>query len=181
MGLIVIVVGTFLEPKSVLLVLVMADFNTEHNTTSIPSTGIFSITTEQFFCSLVKEADVRCISSGQFANQPLHQLCPSGDCWTDCQDLKRLYAPLPSGITFANKTSYGTAPTITFWNLCNGLANLTQAVSDGVAAQDELDRFQSFLSNNTIANLRAVADATTSCWSATCSQARDSSDCTPKC
>ncbi len=100
------------------------NFDADHNTTSIPSTGIFNITAEQFFCSLVKEADVRCISSTQFARLPLLELCPSGDCWTDCQDLSRLYAPLPAGITFANESFYGTAPSVTFWNLCNGLANV---------------------------------------------------------
>ena len=162
----------------------MGDINTfdaDHNTTSIPSTGIFNITTDQFFCSMVKEADVRCISSAQFAELPFNQLCPSGDCWTDCQDLSRLYAPLPAGISFANETFYGTAPTVTLWNLCNGLANVTQAVSDGVPAQDDIASIQSFLSNSTDANRRAVAGATTTCWSDTCSQARNGDDCTPKC
>lgn len=161
----------------------MADnaFNADHNTTSIASTGIFNITADQFFCSLVKEADVRCISSAQFAELPLHELCPSGDCWTDCLDLSRLYAPLPAGITFANESFYGTAPSVTFWNLCNGLANVTQAVSDGVPPEDDIIRIQSFLSNSTDANLRGVARATTTCWSDTCSHARKSDDCTPKC
>jgi hypothetical protein len=159
----------------------IATFDSDHNTTSIPSTGIFNITAEQFFCSMVKEADVRCISSAQFAGLPLHELCPSGDCWTDCQDLSRLYAPLPAGITFANESFYGTATTITFWNLCNGLANVTQAVLDGVPPETDTARFQSFLSNSTEANLRRVASATTACWSDTCNLARKNDDCTPKC
>jgi hypothetical protein len=159
----------------------IANFDASHNTTSIPSTGIFDITAAQFFCSVVKEADVRCISSAQFAGLPLHELCPSGDCWTDCQDLSRLYAPLPSGITFANETFYGTAPTVTFWNLCNGLANITQAVSIGIPPEEDDIRIRPFLNNSTEANLRAVASATTTCWSDTCSQARKNNDCTAKC
>ena len=158
-----------------------ANFDADHNTTSIPSTGIFRITAEQFFCSLVKEADVRCISSAQFAALPLQELCPSGDCWTDCQDLLRLYAPLPAGITFANESFYGTAPSVTFWNLCNGLANATQAVLGGIPPQGDIIRVQPFLSNGTEANLRGVASAATTCWSDTCSQARKSDDCAPKC
>lgn len=157
------------------------NFDSEHNTTSIPSTGIYNITAEQFFCSMVKEADVRCISSAQFAELPLQELCPSGDCWTDCRDLSRLYAPLPAGLTFANASFYGTAPTVTFWNLCNGLANVSQAVLDGIPPEKDAARFQSFLSNNTEANLQWVASATTACWSDTCSQARKNDDCTPKC
>jgi hypothetical protein len=121
------------------------------------------------------------VSLAQFTVQPFRQLCPSGDCWTDCQDLKRLYAPLPGSITVANETSYGTPPNITLWSLCAALPNITQSLLDGVAPEAEASKFQSYFANNTLDNLRGVVAATTQCWTETCGRARHPEDCTPRC
>ncbi|KAI9821563.1 MAG: hypothetical protein M1832_003237 [Thelocarpon impressellum] len=124
------------------------------NTTSIPTTGIFAPTTDQFFCELTK-LDVRCLSSAQFVAQPFDQLCPSGDCWTDCQDLKRLYSPLPSGITFANQTAYGNPPNVTLWPLCASLTNISLSIAEEVAPAAEIAKVELFFKNTTLGNLRA--------------------------
>lgn len=156
------------------------DVDHTFNTTSIPPTGVYLPTPNQFFCQMTKK-DVQCVSLAQFAAQPFHQLCPSGDCWTDCPDLARLYAPLPGEIAFANETSYGTPPDIILWPLCAGLANITQALHDEIAPKAEADKFRSFFTNSTQENLRAVAAATTQCWTETCAAARHPDNCTDPC
>ncbi|KAI9674744.1 MAG: hypothetical protein M1817_001648 [Caeruleum heppii] len=150
------------------------------NTTSIPSTGIFETTANQFFCQQTK-FDVRCLSSAQFAAQPFDQLCPSGDCWTDCQDLERLYAPLPEGITFANQTEYGTPPTVTLWPLCAGLANITRSLQEEVAPPADVARFERYFSNVTSQNVKNVATAATQCWTDTCASSREPDRCVAPC
>ena len=151
------------------------------NTTSIPPTGIYVPTADQFFCQMTK-SDVRCVTLAQFATQPFDQLCPSGDCWTDCQDLERLYSPLPGKIIFANQTAYGTPPNITFWPLCAGLTNITQSLQDGVVApESKTANFWSYFTNNTQENLRGVAAATTHCWTDTCARARHPEACAAPC
>lgn len=149
-------------------------------TTSVPTSGIYEPTAEQLFCQITKE-DVRCINSTQFASQPFDQLCPSGDCWTDCQDRKRLYAPLPDKITFANETAYGNPPNVTFWPLCAALANITQSIKNDVVPLDELSKFKSYFANDSRRNLEAVAAATTHCWTDTCAAARDPERCSAPC
>ncbi len=151
------------------------------NTTSVPSTGIYNSTANQFFCQMTRE-DVRCLSSAQFVAQPFDQLCPSGDCWTDCQDLQRLYSPLPDKITFANLTSYGGNPSqLTFWPLCAGLTNITESIQDGVVPAAEVAAVDSYFRNDTQENRRAVAAAATQCWTDTCAQSRSPEDCASPC
>ncbi len=150
------------------------------NTISIPSTGIYLPTPDQFFCQMIKK-DVRCVSSAQFAAQPFDQLCSSGDCWTDCRDLEILYASLSGGIAIANQTAYGTPPNITLWPLCAGLANITQALQDEIAPKVEADKFRSFFTNSTQEKLRAVATTSTQCWTDTCAKARHPDNCTDSC
>lgn len=72
-----------------------------HNTTSIPSTGIYPPPADQFFCRLTK-FDVRCVSLAPFAAQPFYELCPSRDCWTRFSGPLKALATLADGIRFAN-------------------------------------------------------------------------------
>ena len=151
-----------------------------YNATSLPPSGSYTPTEDQFFCQLTKE-DFRCVNSSQFAIQPFEQLCPSGDCWQDCQDLERLYSPVPSGIFASDATAYGRPPNITFWSLCAGLTNITESFQAGVAPEAEAATFQPFFNNKTQENLRSVTAATTQCWTDTCAKARWPDKCADPC
>ena len=137
-------------------------------------------TASQYFCQLTKQ-DARCLNSTEFAAQPFHELCPSGDCWTDCQDLARLYSPFPEGISFTNPINYGTPPNVTFWPLCAALANVTEALGNNVAPEEDASRFRSFFKNDTRSNQLWASDAATHCWTDTCSAARNPSKCIDAC
>ncbi|KAI9698130.1 MAG: hypothetical protein M1836_004132 [Candelina mexicana] len=156
------------------------DVDHTFNTTSIASTGIFEVTKDQFFCQLTKR-DVRCLNSTQFANQPFHELCPSGNCLTDCQDLKRLYTPLPDKITFTNQSAYGTPPNVTLWPLCAGLANISLAIAKEIPPLEDLRKFEQYFANPNETDYLAVAAASVQCWSDTCAHSRNPEICTRQC
>lgn len=156
------------------------DVDHTFNTTSIPSTGIFEVTKEQFFCQLTKH-DVRCLNSTQFANQPFHELCPSGSCYTDCQDLERLYAPLPDGITVTNQSAYGTPPNVVLWPLCAGLANISRAIAEEIPPLEESNKLEGYFANPSEKDLLGVAAASVQCWSDTCAHSRKPELCARQC
>ena len=149
-------------------------------TTSIPRTGIFEVTKEQFFCQLTKR-DVRCLNSTQFANQPFHELCPSGSCYKDCQDLERLYTPLPDEITFTNQSAYGTPPNVTLWPLCAGLTNISLAITKKIPPIEDLEKFDKYFATSNEQDRLAVAAASVQCWSDTCAHSRNPENCTRPC
>jgi hypothetical protein len=134
----------------------------------------------QFFCQLTKE-DAQCLNSSEFAAQHFHELCPSGDCYADCQNLTRLYSPFPESITFTNAVEYGTPPNVTLWPLCAAIANITEALEDGIAPQVDADKFSSFFENGTLSNQLWASDAATHCWTDTSSAARYPSTCADAC
>ena len=151
--------------------------------TSVPPSGIWNTTASQFFCQLVKNDSSQCFTSTQFATQDFHALCPSGDCWTDCQDLERLYSPLPSGLTWATPITYGTPSTqnVTLWPLCAAIGNISEAIDNNIAPKEDADKFQSFFSNKTKQNQLWSAAGATQCWTETCAQARHPEKCTDVC
>jgi hypothetical protein len=138
--------------------------------------GSWQPTAEQFFCQLTKK-DIRCLSSSVFATQPFHELCPSGNCYTDCQNLTRLYSPFPDGITFTDAVNYGTPPSVTLWPLCAAIANITEAIENGTAPQEDADKFESYFNVSTLSDQLWASDAATHCWTDTSSAARNHSKC----
>ena len=152
-------------------------------TTTVPPSGTWNTTASQFFCQLVKNDSSQCFTSAEFAAQSFHELCPSGDCWTDCQDLERLYSPLPKGLTWANSVNYGSPQTqnVTLWPLCAAIANISEALDDNIAPREDADKIQSFFANNTKSNQLWSAAAATECWTESCAQARHPDKCVDQC
>lgn len=142
--------------------------------------GSWQPTTEQFFCQLTKN-DTQCLNSSTFATQPFHELCPSGNCYTDCQNLTRLYSPFPDGITFTDAINYGTAPNVTLWPLCAAIANITEALENGIAPPKDADKFASYFNVSTLSDKLWASDAATHCWTDTSSAARNHSKCADAC
>jgi hypothetical protein len=108
-------------------------------------------TASQFFCQTTRD-ESQCFNAAQFAAQLFKELCPSGDCWTDCQDLERLCSPFRTGITFANATEYATPGNVTPWPLCAAIANISEAIDDNIASEADTKTIRPFFANHSQQN-----------------------------
>jgi hypothetical protein len=150
------------------------------NGTTMPISGNWTPTADQFFCQLTRD-ESQCFTSAQFAAQPFKELCPSLDCWTDCRDLERLYSPFPSDITFTNATEYGTPGPVTLWPLCAAIANISEAIDHNVASEVDTKTLRPFFANHSRQNQLWAAARATQYWTDTCDAARNSEFCRDKC
>ncbi|KAJ4359619.1 uncharacterized protein N0V89_000174 [Didymosphaeria variabile] len=130
-------------------------------------------------CVVDKQNSTICQENFNRAILPFSGGCPTGDCLKDCSNTTLIYQSLlqddPSG------PGNGQGP-IRRYQTCANVPNVASYLSQGVLSEN----ITTYIGKNVSANatpdqLQGVTKAVTECLTATCSNARNPTDCQGKC
>jgi hypothetical protein len=123
-------------------------------------------------------------SADNLANASFDELCPSGNCINDCENLTRLFQAVPDGIT-ESAQDYGRPrssgpPDVTFFGVCSNLADLSSVANS--KQETPLSAVKPFFANPSGGSkIVDSASKIATCFSDTCDKTRDPTTCITRC
>ncbi|UQC76592.1 uncharacterized protein CLUP02_18105 [Colletotrichum lupini] len=119
------------------------------------------------------------VTEEQLLKTPFGDICPSGNCVDDCQNMTRVFQAIPQGL-HVDPLRYGRMEAqkanVTLFSTCSNLE-----FSTNFATAEENDNFTSYFSTNDSTDLFKVAASIASCFAATCEQTRKPTLCADAC
>lgn len=117
------------------------------------------------------------VSEGNFRNADFSQLCTSGNCFTDCENLTRVFTANPAAFSNSTDMDAERAP-VTLFGICSNLVNATASVE----LSDDTGLKSYFRSTADAENdIGLIASNLTMCLVDTCDSTRNSSECNQYC
>lgn len=134
--------------------------------------------TESFYCQH-NAIGLLCLSASEFLSASFQDICPSGNCISDCADPNYLYTDVSQ--KYPGRNILNNVANQPLYSICLAVANISRSLDNDIVPAVQATELRPYFDVKSDRELETVSSTTTRCLISTCDQSRYSDSCTSAC
>ncbi len=134
--------------------------------------------TESFYCQH-NAIGLLCLSASEFSSASFQDICPSGNCISDCMHPDHLYAHVSQ--EYPGRNILNNVADQPLYSICLAVANISRSLDNEIVPAAQATELRPYFDVKSDRELETVSSTTTRCLISTCDQSKYSDSCTSAC